>query len=344
MVSLKFITQYLPAFGADKDVKRDSAAQAEKDGLLYGTTITGRGELRAHLFVMHIANIMLFAMLFYILYCHSQEIQQFIKNGYVVVTLDKGRAVGLPAADFRFAATDEELQRIALDTVTNILEYSAQNVEWRFEEAKRAMSPTMRTEFQANFGSAIPELKKLEIYTKFDNRAVQQDPNNRYRVLVSGRIIRYRYGQALTNGPATFQVDFLGLENRTIDYPSAAMVDSIIQLNGTFNVRGNTLERIEQQQQLQQEELLQQQPQSQSQQSGNAADEAQSNNQTPAPTAPPTAAQAPPQAVPPPSAQAAPKAAPVSNSAEKKDTGGKPDTNGKAETSKQSQKGSSNRK
>ncbi|MEW6738028.1 MAG: hypothetical protein AB1489_42520 [Acidobacteriota bacterium] len=237
--------------------RRDSVRADRGKGFTDGLTILGRneGHRKFHLFISTLMNFLLLILCYWSVYSHRQELTTFIDKGFIVYQIDNGQTKALAASDFRYAATDEEIQWLALHVIENIVSAGSNNTKDKYNEAMKWMGADTRTEFEKILASPerINELKELGIDRKFEGGEARfltekdlasdnQQQLTRFDVVVTGRVDTYREGtnQLLTSNTVAYRVKLKPVSRRSKRYPSALVVETINKLENLQQNDNNT--------------------------------------------------------------------------------------------------------
>ena len=230
-------TEQLIALAQKNEVKR-------KPNIFWGRSYSGVGQLQHN-------NLFLKVVIFFVLgygfwnsyqwRLHSTEIG--IKQ-WVVFEKNQGITTPKDSRLYQTGADNEEIQAMAWNMVRWVIAASSSNVEASYTEARQFMTQEMLTEFDKSFGEKIEALKQLGIYRKIENASVRQMTEkdvpagstfrpSRYDVIVSGELYTFRESNKdlLAKGPFTYRLRLVPLNTRTIQNPSALLVNSLEEIN-----------------------------------------------------------------------------------------------------------------
>ncbi|MBL8192844.1 MAG: hypothetical protein JNM06_03390 [Blastocatellia bacterium] len=230
-------TEQLIALAQKDEVKR-------RPNIFWGRSYSGIGQLQHNNLFLKVVIFFILSYGFWNSYqwrLHSTEIG--IKQW---VVFEKNQGVSSPKDSrlYQTGADNEEIQAMAWNMVRWVIAASSSNVEASYTEARQFMTQEMLTEFDKSFGEKIEALKQLGIYRKIENASVRQMTEkdvpagstfrpSRYDVIVSGELYTYRESNKdlLAKGPFTYRLRLVPLNTRTIQNPSALLVNSLEEIN-----------------------------------------------------------------------------------------------------------------
>jgi hypothetical protein len=215
--------------------------------ILDGVTLSGRSHLRFTILVLGTMNLIFWVALLWMSYSYQKTYEKFVKEEIKVLIVDNGRTKIMSAVElekeagiYRNMATDEEIQALACDVVTLIAAADSQTVDASFDAVTRLMTPAMKYDFNIVQQQLREEIKRLDIYRKFENRQVRpmeeddlpegsNDQVSRYDMVVTGRLDTYRLGsnELIASGLVMYHVQLVPMERRTLNNPSALLVSSV---------------------------------------------------------------------------------------------------------------------
>lgn len=230
-------TEQLIALAQKDEVKR-------KPNIFWGRSYSGIGQLQHNNLFLKVVIFFILSYGFWNSYqwrLHSTEIG--IKQ-WVVFEKNQGVTSPKDSRLYQTGADNEEIQAMAWNMVRWVIAASSSNVEASYTEARQFMTQEMLTEFDKSFGEKIEALKQLGIYRKIENASVRQMTEkdvpagstfrpSRYDVIVSGELYTYRESNKdlLAKGPFTYRLRLVPLNTRTIQNPSALLVNSLEEIN-----------------------------------------------------------------------------------------------------------------
>jgi len=230
-------TEQLIALAQKDEVKR-------KPNIFWGRSYSGVGQLQHHNLFLKVIILFILSYGFWNSYqwrLHSTEIG--IKQ-WVVFEKNQGITSAKDSRLYQTGADNEEIQAMAWNMVRWVIAASSSNVEASYNEARQFMTPEMLNEFDKSFGEKIEALKQLGIYRKIENASVRQMTEKdvpagstfrptRYDVVVSGELYTFRESNKdlLAKGPFTYRLRLVPLNTRTIQNPSALLVNSLEEIN-----------------------------------------------------------------------------------------------------------------
>jgi hypothetical protein len=218
----------------------DTAIGARQAGRVsWGNSITGRGELRFHIFSFQIITAAILCFCYWTNYNNAKTLQDFANNGYTVFQIDPdGRAVAKKAGDFHTPPTSVEIAWISRQIIRDIFAAGSKDVEDSYKDAAHLMTPPMKETFLSN--AKPDEIRALNIYRRLENvtvrRMTEKDlpPGDNiqltdYDVILTGRVDTYRLqtNDLLDSGEVAFELHLSPLPERTDEYPNGVLVSSV---------------------------------------------------------------------------------------------------------------------
>jgi hypothetical protein len=234
--------EQMMAIASKDDVKR-------KPNIFWGRAYSGTAQLQQTNLLL---TVLIFVGLSYGFWNSYQWRLLATELGYkqwVVFESSKGVTTPKDARLFQTGASDEEIQAMGWNMTRWVIAASSTNVEASYNEARQFMTSEMRTEFDRSFGEKVDALKQLGIYRKIENASVRQMTEkdlppgskvmpSRYDVIVSGDLYTFRESDKdqLAKGPFSYRLRLVPLNTRSIQNPTALLVNSLEELDYQSNI------------------------------------------------------------------------------------------------------------
>lgn len=204
---------------------------------------SGLGQLKHKVRILQVGILLMFSFGFWNDYSWREHANRIADKQWVVFDVKHGEATPTDALNYQTGPSTEEILAKALKIVKLIKGAGTNNADTYYKEARELMTPQMRLQFDDEFRKREKALKELGIYRQLENVTVKplseiEVPKgykpSRYEVYVAGTLDTYRQDskEKLTSGPFAFRVKLVPLDRRTIQNPSALLVESLYELEG----------------------------------------------------------------------------------------------------------------
>lgn len=233
------------AFPQENNENRQNAGEVENHAY------SGLGQLKHKVRILQVFILLLFAFGFWNDYSWREHANRIADKQWVVFDVKRGEATPTDALNYQTGPSTEEILAKALKIVKLIKGAGTNNADTYYNEARELMTQQMRLQFDDEFRKREKALKELGIYRQLENVTVKplseiEVPKgykpSRYEVYVAGTLDTYRQDskEKLTSGPFAFRVKLVPLDRRTIQNPSALLVESLYELDSKKDA-GNDL-------------------------------------------------------------------------------------------------------
>lgn len=230
------LQRFFPFKGAEDNEQR------QRESIVKARAYSGEAEQEHKILLLEVACLLLVGIICWQSYSWRMHANRLAEKQWIVFQVPPdGNTTTSDVSKYQTGPTDEEIRARAWELFRYIAGASSNDVDTYFQEAMQLMVPELREEFVRNFGDTYRRrIKSQGIYSKLENGIVRQMTEEdlpqgsrikptRYDVIVKAILNRYSLedGTRISSGPVSFQLKLTPLAERTVQNPTALLVEQI---------------------------------------------------------------------------------------------------------------------